>query len=123
MQPVVHFELHSADLSKTLPFFEKLFGWKLQKHEGGPHEYWLATTSEPGKPGIGGGIMKSPDGQQRTVNTIQVPSVDDYVKKIEAAGGQVCVPKMPIPGVGWLAYGLDPTGVLFGIYTPDATAK
>ena len=35
MQPIVHFELHSADLTKTLPFFEKLFGWKLQKFEEG----------------------------------------------------------------------------------------
>ena len=67
--------------------------------------------------------MKSPDGQPRTVNTIQVPSVDDYAAKIQAVGGQICVPKMPIPGVGWLAYALDPCGVLFGIYTPDPAAK
>jgi len=26
MQPVVHFEMHSPDLTKTVPFFEKLFG-------------------------------------------------------------------------------------------------
>jgi len=122
MQPVVHFELHSADLDKTLPFFEKIFGWKLNKW-GGPHEYWLATTAEPGTTGINGGIMRSMDGQQRTVNTIQVPDVDEYVAKCVAAGGQNCVPKMPIPGVGWLAYCTDPSGVLFGLHTPDPSAK
>jgi uncharacterized protein len=122
MQPLVHFEFHAVDLDKTLPYFEKLFGWKLTKFEG-PMEYWLAQTSEPGQPGIGGGIMKSPDGQPRTVNTIQVPDVDDYVAKAVAAGGQNCVPKMAIPGVGWLAYCTDPGGLLFGLYTPDTMAK
>ncbi len=122
MHPIVHFELHTSDPDKTLPFFEKIFGWKLNKWEG-TQEYWLATTAEPGASGINGGIMRSMDGQPRTVNTIQVPDVDEYVGKCVAAGGQNCVPKMPIPGVGWLAYCTDPTGVLFGIYKPDANAK
>jgi predicted enzyme related to lactoylglutathione lyase len=123
MHPIVHFELHTADPDKTLPFFEKIFGWKINKWGGGPKEYWLAETAEAGKPGINGGFLRSPDGQPRTVNTIQVPDVDEYVAKCVAAGGENCVPKMPIPGVGWLAYCTDPTGVLFGLHTPDPSAK
>lgn len=122
MLPVVHFELHSVDPAKSLPFFEKIFGWKISKWEG-QEEYWLAQTSEPGTPGIGGGIMRSRDGAPRTVNTIQVPSVDEYVGKCTAAGAQCVVPKMAIPGVGWLAYCIEPGGLLFGIYTPDPSAK
>lgn len=122
MHPVVHFELHAVDPDKSLPFFEKIFGWKLTKWEG-PQEYWLAMTAEPGKPGINGGFMRSMDGQPRTVNTIQVPDVDECVAKVLAAGGQNCVPKMAIPGVGWLAYCLDPSGLLFGLHTPDPSAK
>jgi uncharacterized protein len=122
MQPLVHFEFHAVDLEKSLAYFEKLFGWKLTKF-GGPHEYWLVQTSEPGQPGIGGGIMKSPDGQPRTINTILVPNVDDYVAKALAAGGQLCLPKMAIPGVGWVAYCSDPSGIMFGLYTRDPSAK
>jgi len=33
------------------------------------------------------------------------------------------VPKMPIPGVGWLAYAKDTEGNIFGIMQPDANAK
>ena len=40
-----------------------------------------------------------------------------------AAGGQIVVPKMAIPGVGWVAYGMDPHGVLFGIYRQDESAR
>jgi hypothetical protein len=122
MQPLVHFEFHAVDLEKSLAYFEKLFGWKLSKF-GGPHDYWLVQTSEPGQPGIGGGIMKSPDGQPRTINTVHVPNVDDYVSKALAAGGQLCLPKMAIPGVGWVAYCSDPSGIVFGLYTPDPSAK
>src|SRR5436305_3796534 len=99
MQPVVHFEFHAIDLEKSLAFFEKLFGWKIQKF-GGPHDYWLVHTAEPGQPGIGGGIMRSPDEKPRTINTIQVPDVDEYVANAVAAGAKICVPKMAIPGVG-----------------------
>lgn len=122
MHPVVHFEFHAVDPAKSLHFFEKIFGWKLSKFDG-PVEYWLAQTTEPGKPGINGGIMPSKDGQPRTINTIQVPDVDEYVAKAVAAGGQICLPKMAIPGVGWLAYCSDPGGLIFGLHTPDPAAK
>jgi len=122
MQPVIHFEFHAVELDKSLAFFEKLFGWKIQKF-GGPHDYWLVKTAEEGKPGIDGGIMQSPDGQPRTINTIQVPNVDEYVSKAVAAGGKICLPKMAVPGVGWLAYCSDPSGVMFGMMQPDRAAK
>jgi predicted enzyme related to lactoylglutathione lyase len=38
-------------------------------------------------------------------------------------GGQVVVPKMPIPGVGYLAYCQDTEGLLFGIHQLDPSAK
>jgi hypothetical protein len=41
--------------------------------------------------------------------------VDDYVKKIEALGGTVIVPKMEVPGIGWWALALDPEGNQFAI--------
>jgi predicted enzyme related to lactoylglutathione lyase len=84
-------------------------------------EYWLVTTGE-GSEGINGGLMASQDGQPRTVNTIAVDSVDDYCAKVTAAGGQVVVEKMPIAGVGWIAYCTDPGGAIFGIYKHDEAA-
>jgi predicted enzyme related to lactoylglutathione lyase len=37
-------------------------------------------------------------------------------------GGTLALPKMPIPGVGWLAYVKDPDGNIFGLTQPDTTA-
>jgi uncharacterized protein len=122
MNPVIHFELHSPNLEKSLEFFRTVMGWEL-KAWGGPQEYWLAKSHQQGSPGIDGGMMRSPDADSRTVNTIQVSSVDDYITKITAAGGEIVVPKMAIPGVGYLAYAKDPAGVLFGIMHQDSSAK
>ena len=36
---------------------------------------------------------------------------------------QVALPKMPIPGVGWLAYMKDTEGNVFGMMQADANAK
>ena len=48
--------------------------------------------------------------------------IDEYVEKF-VAGGAIAVPKMPIPGVGWLAYGKDTEGNIFGIMQSDPTAS
>ena len=51
-----------------------------------------------------------------------MPSVDEYAGKVEANGGKVVVPKMAIPGVGWLVYCQDTEGIVFGITENDPSA-
>jgi hypothetical protein len=57
------------------------------------------------------------------LNTIGVSSLDESIKKIKQNSGRICVPKMAIPDVGWLAYAEDPAGNVFGIIEPDTDAK
>jgi predicted enzyme related to lactoylglutathione lyase len=57
------------------------------------------------------------------LNTVAVQLLDQTIKKIEQRGGKICVPKMAIPTVGWLAYAEDPAGNVFGIIEPDTNAK
>ena len=94
------------------------------RSEGGPIEYWLVTTGYDKEPGINGGLTRPREGQSPgTINTIAVDSLDQTIKKIEQRGGQICVPTMAIPKVGWLAYAADPAGNVFGVIEPDAKAK
>ncbi len=120
MNRIVHFELPVSDPETSIKFYSDLFGWKFQKWEG-PVEYWLVTTGE-GDTGINGGLMRRMDPSQPITNTIDVESVDATCAAIEAAGGQIVVPKMPIPGVGWLAYFKDPDGLITGIMQNDPSA-
>ncbi len=121
MPRVVHFEIPAADPERAAKFYEDAFGWKIKKWKG-QMDYWLVVTGDRSEPGIDGGIMKRGDVKSVT-NTIDVPSVDDFIDRIEAAGGAVIAPKMPVPGVGWFAYCADTEGNLFGIMENDANAK
>ncbi len=102
MTRVVHFELNLPDPESATGFYEQVFDWKIEKWSG-PQDYWLVTTGDEGTTGINGGLMRSDDGQPRTVNTVNVPSVDEYSERVTTAGGRVMMPKMAIPGVGWMA--------------------
>jgi predicted enzyme related to lactoylglutathione lyase len=122
MNRVVHFDLYADDPARAVKFYTEVFGWKITKWEG-PMEYWLVMTGPDDKPGINGGIGKREDPADRTINTIDVPSVDDFAAKITGAGGKVLVPKMAIPGVGWFALCLDTEGNKFGLMKDDPNAK
>jgi len=52
-----------------------------------------------------------------------VPSVDEFIKKIENEGGKVLLPKTAVPGVGYYAYFKDTEGNTLGIAQMDSSAK
>jgi uncharacterized protein len=116
----MHFEIPADQPERAREFYQKVFGWQFQKWDG-PMPYWLVQTGADG-PGIDGGLHPRAHPGQGTVNTIDVPSCDDYLRKVEAAGGRTAVPKMAIPGMGWLAYCTDPEGNTFGIMQADESA-
>jgi predicted enzyme related to lactoylglutathione lyase len=127
MPRVVHFEIHAENPARAVKFYEKLFGWNFQKWDG-PMEYWMVITGADGEPGINGGLLKRQgtiDGQAVTayVCTVDVPNVDASVSTALANGATVALPKMAIPGVGWLAYCKDTEGNIFGIMQADESAK
>ena len=119
----VHFEISADDPEKTAEFYEKVLGWKVQKWDG-PMDYWLFSTGEEGEAGIDGGLMKrdeqTPSG---TVNTVDVPNLDEYTEKAVSAGGKVVAPRIAVPGVGYMAYVMDPEGNVFGLMESDENAK
>jgi uncharacterized protein len=122
MSRVVHFEIPAEDPARATRFYADVFGWQFQKW-GGPMDYWLITTGPADQPGINGGLMKRRDPAQPVVNTIQMPSVDKAIADIEKHSGQIVVPRMPIPGVGYLVYFKDTEGNIFGVMEPNMNAK
>ncbi len=121
MSRVIHFEIHADDPERAVKFFQKVFGWQIQKWEG-PTEYWLIKTGDAPEPGIDGAIMRRTN-QGTTYNTVSVASVEEYSRKVEQAGGKIIAPKMAIPGIGYFAYCTDTEGNVFGILEPDMAAK
>ena len=126
MPRVIHFEVHAEKPERAIKFYREVLGWEFTKWDG-PQPYWLIKTGPDGQPGINGGMIPrrgAIDGQAviAYVCTVDIPSVDEYLKKAQANGGTVAVPKMPIPGVGWLAYCKDTEGNIFGLMQADPKA-
>ena len=127
MPRVVHFEIHATDPDRAVNFYKTLFGWEFQKWEG-PMEYWLVTTGPNDQPGINGGLVRRQgeiDGQAviAYVCTVDVENLDASVQSAVNNGGQIALPKMPIPGMGWLAYCKDTEGNIFGMMQGDPNAQ
>ena len=128
MSRVIHFEIHASKPQALIAFYASLFGWKFQ--QWGEIEYWQVETGPSDQAGINGGLVPrrgaSPlDGQavNAFVCTVQVSSLDESFSKALSLGATVALPKMPIPGVGWLAYVKDPDANILGLMQPDPSAK
>lgn len=130
MLRVVHFEIHCDNPERAAAFYTQVFGWDIKKWDSPTMEYWMVMTGpKEDTSGISGGLMKRPagspvDGQAMNafVCTVDVPSVDEYLQKIQSAGGSIAMPKFALPGMAWLAYAKDTEGNTFGIFQEDKNA-
>ncbi len=121
MPRVIHFELPADDPDRAVGFYQKSLGWKIEKWDG-PEDYWLVSTGDTAQEGINGAITRR-SAFPVLVNTVGVDDVDEYVRRVVEAGGEVAMPKMAVPGVGYLAYCKDTEGNLFGIMQSDPEAR
>lgn len=123
MPRVVHFEFSADDPERAVKFYKEVFGWRIDKWEG-PVDYWLATTGAEDEPGIDGAIKGREEEPKlnTTLNTIDVPSLDEYVERLKAAGGKVLTPRATIPGVGYHCYCEDTEGNVIGLMENDPQA-
>jgi predicted enzyme related to lactoylglutathione lyase len=129
MSRPIHFEIQASNPQALIDFYSGLFGWSFNKWEGG--DYWLIHTGPDDQPGINGGLLPRrgpPPENMAAVNafaiTVDVDNLDAKLAKVESSGGGalVCVPKMAVAGIGWLAYVKDPDGNIFGMMQADTNA-
>lgn len=133
MSRPIHFEIHATDPARLISFYTDLFGWQFTAW-GPPGLYWVIRTgpdADPAsaRPGIDGGLVArkgeaANSGQpvNAFVCTIGVDDAASAMESIVVLGGGIAVPRMAVPGVGWLGYGKDPDGNIFGVMQNDANA-
>ena len=120
MNRIVHFEIPADDLERAKEFYEKVFGWKMKKWEGGEQEYWLIETGPKEEMGINGGLMKrvktvSGEGASGFICTTDVKNLEETAEKVKQAGGKIVTDRMDVPNVGSMYYCLDTEMNTFGI--------
>jgi hypothetical protein len=127
MSRVVHFEIHGSDPDRLVAFYTELFAWQITKWEG-PMDYWLIATGSTA-PGIDGAILRrrgAAPAPGQAVNayvcTVDVDDLDATLERAAGLGAQMAMPRMAVPGIGWLAYIRDPDENLLGLMQSDPTA-
>jgi uncharacterized protein len=121
----VHFEIHAAEPERAIAFYTALFDWTFERWEMGEFPYWTIKTGADG-PGIDGGLLPRPGpapepgaGLNGFAVTVGVADLDATLATAQSHGGTIALPEQTIPGVGRLAYLLDPEGNTLGILQPQ----
>ena len=121
MRKVVHFEIPADDLARAKEFYGSVFEWQLEDMEG--MDYTSVTTvpvddqQMPTEPGaINGGLIHRSEELSVPVLTVDVDSINETLKSVEAAGGSVVRSRTEIPGMGAYAYLRDPEGNVVGLW-------
>jgi uncharacterized protein len=124
MEKVVHFEIPVDDQTRAKEFYASVFDWEMNDADmGGGVVYTTAMTvatdesMQPKEPGaINGGIMRRSPDTPAPVITIQVDSIDESLRKIEAGGGRTVQPRTEIPNMGAFGYFKDSEGNTMGLW-------
>ncbi len=117
---IVWFEVPADDIERAKYFYSTLFGWKIEKVLG--DEYWHIDTGGD-ENSLDGGLMRRHQSQNCITSYIAVPSLDEFVKRVQDLGGQVCVPRSAVPEMGYFAVCQDTEGTTFALWEKDDKAR
>ena len=120
MPKIVHFEIPADDPQRASAFCHDALGWEISRF--GDEPYWLVRAGEDGEPGANGALVARGELHRGPVLIAGVEDIDDVLGRVESCGGMVVLGKLPVPGVGWSGYVLDPEGNTIGLFQPDASA-
>ena len=120
---VVHFEIPFDDGDRARNFYGETFGWQLTPLPDLGYTIVMTGPSDPEtgptEPGfINGGMFERSEqfpGKGPNI-VIDVPSVDETLRKVEAAGGKIASEKMAVGDMGFAGYFTDTEGNLIGLW-------
>ena len=121
MAKVGYFEVQVDDFDRAQEFYESVFGWTFSKIDA-PFEYYRIDTGHKGEESINGGMLKrrqplaANNGVSGYVCAVYVQSINQTLEKVTVHGGTITMEKTELPGIGHIAYGLDPEGNAFGLW-------
>ncbi len=120
---VVHFEIPFDDGDRARKFYGETFGWQVAPMPEMDYTIVMTGPSDPEKgptePGFinGGMFRRHEEHPGKAPNlVIDVASIDDALRKVEAAGGKIVSDKMPVGDMGFAGYFADTEGNLIGLW-------
>jgi predicted enzyme related to lactoylglutathione lyase len=120
--PVGWFEIYVDDMDRAVKFYESVLGLTLEKLND-PNDTGIemrAFPSDMEKYGASGTLVKMEGFSAGRNSTLVYFSCEDCTleeSKVEASGGKVQKPKMPIGEYGFMSLVIDSEGNMFGLHS------
>jgi predicted enzyme related to lactoylglutathione lyase len=118
---VVHFEIPYDDGDRAQRFYKDAFDWQLQSMPG--MGYVLVSTGPTGdrgptEPGFvnGGMFSRAASPSPGPLVVVDVPSIDEALRRIGELGGETVLGKRPVGDMGFSAYARDTEGNVIGLW-------
>lgn len=122
VRPINHIEIPAADIERSREFYTILFGWKLNpiSNQG---KSMMTMVPVNGISDSEVAVLLTPklNSEQEITHYIDVPNIEDYIKRVEDLGGEVIVPPTEVPNHGIFCLCLDPDKNVFGLWERQST--
>lgn len=118
---IVWFEIPVDQPERAQKFWSGMFGWKVKPFPG-TKDYWHIETGGADNSPDGGMITRKHDRQPIT-NYFNVDSVTRGMARVKKLSGVVCMPKTPVPGMGYFAICRDTEGNEFALWERNEKAQ
>lgn len=120
LSKVTHFHIPVDDMKRAKKFYRDVFGWDVEDTGSAFQIMKTAPVDETGKstePGATyGALFKRQKPDEAPSLVIEVPSIDECIKRVKESGGKLVTPKGSVGLFGLLAEVRDTEGNLLGIF-------
>ena len=110
------FDIPVNDMARAIKFYERVTGQKLTEIPVGPGKSTALFGTE-------GCLFRAPEDQPShhgsRVYFNADPSINEWIRRVEAAGGKILVPRTPTGDKGYFAYFEDSEGNRVGLHAAD----
>jgi uncharacterized protein len=113
MKPVVHLELHTADLGGARAFYAGLFEWRAERIDAGTRSYLALELGG----GLGGGIVECATERALWLPYVEVPEIGAATERARASGAAVLLEPREGPG-GWRSVVATPAAGEVALWQP-----
>jgi predicted enzyme related to lactoylglutathione lyase len=116
---IAWFEIGTDEPAAAERFYGEVFGWTFTDDDSGSTDGAYRIVTTPAEDGLRGGIFATGGTVPNyAVFTVLVADTAATCRQAEAAGGKVLVAPQTAPNGLTFAHLLDPSGNLFGVFTP-----
>jgi predicted enzyme related to lactoylglutathione lyase len=114
-EPVVHVELHTANLPRAVAFYTRLFGWRAEQVEaaGGSSSYLALDMGL----GPGGGVVECETSRSLWLPYVEVADLLATTERARRAGASVMLEPREGPA-GWRSVLAAPAGAEIALWQP-----